>query len=171
MKIYYIDIEEFKKQKTRELLEQYNDIHLQNQKRFFEYTIGRYLVKNVAKSIYNLDDTEIILDKNSKPVFKGKELYFNISHSKNIVIACFDSFPCGIDVEFIRNRDLLRLEKYFKREFKDLEDFYKFWTFKEANYKLGCDSKYQYFSKFIDEYYLAITSLGQINCKIEKFEI
>ena len=158
MEIYYIDIDEFKKHKGRGFLEPYNDIKIKNEKRFFEYTIGRYLVKTIAKDIYNLNNTDIVINDKGKPVFKEGQLCFNISHSKNMVVACFDKNPVGIDIEFIKNKDLAKFSNYFKRDFKDLEDFYKFWTYKEAIYKLGDNAKSTDFFKYKNKYYITVAS-------------
>ena len=154
MEIYYIDIEKFKKQRDKSFLEPYNDIGIKNEKRFFEYTIGRYLVKSVAKSVYNLKNLDILTDNNGKPYFAKGGLYFNISHSKNIVLACFDSSPCGIDVEYMKDRNLEKFSKYYKEEFNNLEEFYRFWTLKEAKYKLGSNPTDIYSSKFNENYWL-----------------
>ena len=162
MEIYYTDIDEFKKQTSRDFLETYNDIGLKNEKRFFEYTIGRYLVKTVAKEVYNLKNTDIILNYKGKPVFKDEKLCFNITHSKNMLVACFDDNPVGIDIEFIKNKDLSKLSKYFKQDFKDLEDFYKYWTNKEALYKLGQKAQSTRFFKFENDYYISVASSKEV---------
>ena len=158
MEAYYIYIDEFKKTHTKDFLNSYADIKLNLEKRFFEYTIGRYLVKTVAKQKYEIEDTEIILNEKSKPIFKNADLYFNISHSKNIVIACFDKNPCGIDIEYMKTRDLPKFSNYYSQKFNTQEDFYKFWTYKEASYKLQEEVCGKYITKFQDDYYLAIVS-------------
>ena len=157
MEVFYINIEEFKKKFSKTILEQYADFEIKNEKRFFEYTVGRFLVKNVAKERFNIQDSKIILN-NNKPIFKNAKLHFNISHSKDIVIACFDNNPCGVDIEFIKEKKLDSFSKYFKQDFKTQEDFYKFWTYKEASYKLGCEVKDSHFTRFLDNYYLTIVS-------------
>lgn len=164
MKIYYIEIDKFKEKYDKLFLKQFCDKEFKNEKRFFEYSIGRFLVKSVAKEIYGIKDTTIVL-KNSKPIFQNADLFFNISHSNNIVIACFDKFPCGIDIEFAKNKDLERLSKYFNQDFKTQEDFYKFWTLKEASYKLGTTIKDSYHTK-LDNYYICITSNNKINIEL-----
>ena len=170
MEIFYIEIEKFKKQHNKTFLEQYDDIGCKNEKRFFEYTIGRYLVKTVAKKIYNIENTDIVFN-NNKPVFKNEKLNFNISHSKNIVLACFDNFPCGIDIEYIKERNLEKLSKYFKCNFKNSEDFYKFWTLKEAKYKLSDEIKSIYSKKFKDKYYITALSSAETEFKISEFDM
>ncbi len=172
MHIYYIDVEDFKKKYDKDFLLPYADIELKNEKRFFEYTIGRFLVKNVAKQKYNIKNTEIKVSKNGKPSFINADLNFSISHSKNIVIACFDKYPCAIDIEYIKDRNLSNLSKYFNKDFDSYEKFYKFWTLKEATYKLGCSYKSMYCNKFLDKYFLTVISskefdINKIN--IEKF--
>jgi len=158
MKIFYIDIEQFKTRYDKNFLLQFADKELKTEKRFYEYTIGRYLVKSVAEKYYDVEDTEIITKPDGKPIFKNNSLHFSISHSKNIVIACFDKSPCGIDIEYAKPRDLSKLSEYFGKSFKTAEDFYKFWTLKEASYKLNSPVKYEYFTKFQDSYYLSVVS-------------
>lgn len=121
---------------AKDFLFPYADTEIKAEKRFYEYTIGRYLVKHVAQKYYNIDKTEIIKNENGKPIFKNSDLHFSISHSKNIVIACFDKYPCGIDIEYMKDRNIQKLSEYFDKNFETLEDFYKFWTTKEAKYKL-----------------------------------
>lgn len=161
MKIFYINIDKFKKLHNKDFLIPYADREFENDKRFYEYTIGRYLVKNVAKQYFNVADTEIITTP--KPVFKNSNLNFSISHSKYFVIACFSQYPCGIDIEFIKQRNLVKLSKYFRQNFKDLDDFYKYWTYKEAAYKLSSPIKDFRFYKFDVNYYVTVTSIQKID--------
>lgn len=163
MDIFYIDIEKFKYTHGKNFLEEYADIELKTEKRFFEYTIGRYLIKSVGEKIYKLSDTEIIKDKNGKPMFKNTDLFFNISHSKNYIVAVFDNSPCGIDIELIKPRDLEKLSKYYHRDFNSIEKFYEFWTQKEAEYKLGTTPKGQYTSKFKENYIITVTSNNKLD--------
>ena len=166
MEIFYINIEEFKKNHNKDFLMPYQDIELKNEKRFYEYCLGRFLVKNIAKQKYNIEDTEIVVKDNGKPVFKNADLFFSISHSKNIVIACFDKYPCAIDIEYIKERNFKKLSDFYNREFSSKEEFYKFWTLKEASYKLGEKVEESCFEIFKDEYYLAVVS-GRKNIKID----
>lgn len=167
MEVYYINIEEFKKSHSKSFLTQYCDKNIKIEKRFYEYSIGRYLVKEIAKKYYNLSDTEIITIENGKPIFKNSKLHFSISHSKNFVTVCFAKFPCAIDIEYIKNRNLDKLSKHFGCEFIDLEDFYKFWTRKEALYKLNTSAENIYCTKFENEYFLTIAYKGKLDRNIE----
>ena len=161
MKVFYIYIENAKKIITKDVLFQYADIELKTQKRFYEYTLGRYLIKNTAKKFYNIDD-EIVINENGKPEFKAGEIYFSLSHSKNIIAVCLDENPCGIDVEYMKERNLKEISEYYGQEFETLEDFYKFWTKQEAEYKLGEKAKYSK-SFRIKDYYLTVVSDRKIN--------
>ena len=51
MNIFYINTEEFKKHHKKDELSIYADIELKTDKRFWEHTIGRYLIKTVAKKL------------------------------------------------------------------------------------------------------------------------
>lgn len=170
MKIIYANIEQFKKKYNKDILNQYADREFKTEKRFFEYTIGRYLVKKTAAEFFNTENPEIITDKKGKPFFKNSNLHFSISHSKEIIIACIDSEPCGIDIEYIKPRDLAKLSNYFKQDFQTLDDFYKFWTLKEATYKLNDKVKNTYSDKFLENYYLTITSASDIKIEISEFD-
>ena len=157
MKIFYIEIDKFKAKYDKNFLMPYADNEFKSDKRFYEHTIGRYLIKNVAQQYYNIKDTSIIVNDKGKPLFKNNFLCFSISHSKNIVMGCFDTNNCGIDIEYNKNRNLEDFSDYFGNEFKTSEDFYKFWTLREASIKLADSVKYQYFQK-LDNYYFTVVS-------------
>lgn len=84
-----------------------------------------------------------------KPILVDGSLYFNLSHSQNlIVIAINDRCPVGIDLEQIKPRPFLNLiDRYFapseQQWFHRLSDqqcltlcFYRAWVSKEACSKL-----------------------------------
>lgn len=172
MDIFYINIKEFKQKHDKDFLSKYCDKEFKNEKRFYEYSIGRYLVKNVAKKFYNISDCEIITNENGKPFFKNSDLHFSISHSKDYLVACFDKNICGIDIEFIKERNLKYFEKYYNRSFKNCNEFYRFWTQKEASYKLSGEVKGFYTTIFNNDYYLTVTSSTKTdNIKITEFRI
>ena len=162
MKIFYVAIDEFKKLYGRDFLKPFADIELKSEKRFYEYTIGRYLVCQAAKEFYNIKNTEIVFSPNGKPQFKNADLNFSISHSKNIVMVCFDNLPCGIDIEYIKPRDFEKLAKHYNQNFKNAEDFYKFWTLKEASFKLGCSVKDYRSFEFKNDYFVTVTTTDEL---------
>lgn len=163
MQIFYIKKDEFQNLFDRNFARQYADIDFKSEKRFYEHAIGRYLLKTVAKDCYNLNDTEIITLENGKPVFKNSKLCFSLSHSKNIITACFSDYPCGIDTEFMKNRDLEKLSLFFRKTFKTSEDFYKFWTLKEAEYKIDGTVSGSYCTVFEKQYMLTVVSGREID--------
>ena len=165
MKVFYIDIDEFKTLYSKDFLTPFADIELKTEKRFYEYTLGRYLATKISKEEFNIKNSEIITDKKGKPFFKNSKLQFSISHSKNMVAMVMDKAPCGLDIEFEKPRNLKKLSNYFKQNFETLEDFYRFWTLKEATYKINDKIADTHFSKFGD-YYITVVS----NRKIDKIE-
>jgi len=158
MKVFYIKKDEFKNRYDKDFISRFVDKELKSEKRFYEYAIGRFLVKTVAKKCYDIANPEILIQDRGKPVFKSEKLCFNISHSKNIVIACFDDYPCGIDIEFIKERDLVRFSEYYGKKFESADDFYAFWTQKEAAYKIDAEINDSYSCKFESQYFLTIVS-------------
>lgn len=124
-----------------------------------QHNAGIKLTEYAAKNFYNIDNTEIEII-NNKPKFKYSKKQFNISHSKNIVVVCFDNNPVGIDIEYIKQRDIDELSKRmgFKLKEKTLEEFYTLWTQYEAKYKLGCDGNYVISQQFLNEYVLSVAS-------------
>lgn len=171
MNIFYIDIEEFKNTHNKEFLLKYTDREFKSEKRFFEYAIGRYLIKNVAQNIYKIQNTTIVTNSNGKPKFANSDLHFSLSHSKKFVVACFDTNDCGIDLEFIKERDFEKLSQHYDKHFRNADEFYKFWTLKEASYKQNTPVKDYYTQIFKDEYYLTVTSEKIFDKSIEIIKI
>lgn len=158
MNIYYINIEEFKQTHDKNFLSEYADKRIENEKRFFEYSIGRYLIKNVAKKIYKINDCEITINKNGKPQFKNYDLNFSLSHSKDYAVVCFDENECGIDIEFSKERNFEKISQHYNKNFLNADEFYRFWTLKEATYKQHTSVKDYYTTVFKNNYYLTVTS-------------
>ena len=153
MEIYYINSEKFLKTHNIDFLHQYADNkEFKSQKRFIQYTLGRYLVKTAGEKIYNLPDTTIEI-QNKKPKFKYGNIKFSISHSSKIIATAFDKFECGLDIEEMKPRNLNELSKYYEQKFETQEDFYKFWTENEATIKLQQKAKIKY-SKIIENKYM-----------------
>lgn len=163
MRIYYINLENFIKTHDTDFLKKYTDgREFKSVKRFTEYTTGRYLVKTVAKEIYGLENTEIIIE-NDKPKFKNGGLHFSISHSGEYIAAAFDEHECGLDIEKIKPRDLTALSKRYEREFETQKDFYEFWTEYEAFIKLQAEKICgKYTCVFQEDYVLTVVSTREI---------
>ncbi len=163
MKIYYLDKNEFFKHYDKSFLQKFSDGQdFKSEKRFYEYTIGRFLVKSVAEKVYNLSDTEIII-QNNKPKFKTANLHFSISHSGHYIAVAFDSADCGLDIEEIKSRNIAGLLRRYEKDFNTLEDFYKFWTEYEAEIKLQQKTQDKYSCVFQNNYMLTVVSANPIS--------
>lgn len=161
MDIFYINKSEFLKSIDKRTLEYFSDGRkYSSEEKYFEHLCGLFLVNFIAKSVYEIDNIEIVrVDK--KPFLKGRELFFSISHSKDIIAVAFNNSNVGFDIEFIQNRPnfeaiMERLGK--KLDNPTLEDFYKFWTFYEAEYKLDTEVKSVFSSKIENDYMLTCVS-------------
>lgn len=171
MKIFYIEVDNFKKKHSKDFLIPYANIECKTEKRFYEYTIGRYLVRKAAQQYYHIEDNSIIINDDGKPLFKSNPIHFSISHSKDIVMVCFDIYNCGIDVEYNKNRNLEELSNLFDQDFKTLESFYKFWTLRESSIKLADSINYQHFQKLNKNYYFTVVSSNKNVNNIELIEV
>ncbi|MBR1424882.1 hypothetical protein IJ579_04900 [bacterium] len=153
MEIFYINIKEFINKYGTGLF-----AHKAGCDKYkIEHSIGRFLVKSTAEKIYGINDTEIVLN-NKKPEFKDKKIEFSITHSKDYVMAAFDQNPCGLDLEFMADKDLNKFAARYGKKFDTKEDFYKFWTQKEAVIKLQSTPKYIFTQVFKDCYTLSAAS-------------
>ncbi|MGO4548520.1 4'-phosphopantetheinyl transferase superfamily protein [Paenibacillus sp. 2TAB23] len=115
---------------------------------FIRSLFGEVLVRIVAFDHWNISHHQVKIVRNeySKPALLGYPNYhFNISHSSDWVVACFDISPVGIDIERIRPFDLAIANRFFSRleiehMYKQpvnqrLSCFYDFWTLKESYIK------------------------------------
>ena len=98
-----------------------------------------YLLKELG-----LRDSEIKFGPNGKPEMEG--IYFNLSHSKNMVICAVGEKTVGCDIEQIckvpekvANRFFSETEIEYLSKFKGQEkskQFYRLWTMKESYIKM-----------------------------------
>ncbi len=107
---------------------------------------GEMLAKKLISDLCNVSPEAVIvkIGENGKPYAVGLDVFFNISHSKNIVICAADSNPVGIDIEakrkykpsvakrFCTAEEIAEIEKSEKPD----EEFTKLWVKKEAYAKL-----------------------------------
>lgn len=140
---------------------------LDNEKKYQkEHRIGRFLLKKALKDLYGieleLEDLEnfIVKNEHGKPSFKSifrkkldkklnmsSSIFFNISHSSNIVICALYDKEIGVDIEkvntfksFIIKKILTDKEREYIEKYKDVEEkyreiFFRFWTLKESYLK------------------------------------
>lgn len=145
------------------------------------------LLKNILKDYYNIINPVIIKNDSGKPYLKDLDLYYNISHSKDLLVIAFNETEIGVDIEYHNN--LRRFEKLVNHYFfndeqliydktKSLDYFYLIWTKKESyskfigtgiigyfnnlpsNYRLKTLS---YKIKFIEDYYTLSISSNSFN--------
>ncbi len=139
---------------------------INNYKSYFSSLIGRFLIRKYFMEVFpnNYKDLEISFLKNGKPYLKNNNIFFNISHSKNLVVAIFYDNNCGIDIQLISeyNKNIIK-KNFHKKEifnftnnnkntcidYKDTDYnaikkhkdylFTKIWTLKESYLKLKGD--------------------------------
>ena len=102
----------------------------------------RDLLFEEIKKLNNID-ASISYNEHGKPYFNNSNQYFNISHSKEMILIGFSDQEIGVDIEKIRENK--NLEKMFNKICNDndynffinddLSTFYVIWTIKEAYLK------------------------------------
>lgn len=55
---------------------------------------------NKLKEILNVNELEFIKNEYGKPYLKDSSIYFNISHSNDVVVIVIDDKEVGVDIEF-----------------------------------------------------------------------
>lgn len=103
--------------------------------------LGKVILRDGLRTYCNISEPEIGTLPNKKPYLKGNDLYFNISHSKDLVVCAIAEYPLGIDVEF-NDPNISYLDFTFQmttNEFEEIHDsddkikgFFTYWTRKEA---------------------------------------
>ena len=90
----------------------------------------------------NFGDIEksVLYNKLNKPYLQNNNVYFNISHSKNFVVFVKDNKKIGVDIEFIRDRNIHIINKVCNEKEKqiinnNIYEFTKYWTIKESVFK------------------------------------
>ena len=109
--------------------------------------MGYILLKNGLKNDYDIDIEELIIKENKygKPIITNiNNLYYNISHSKDMVVCAISDKEIGIDVSYIKNVNI-KLAKQFcnKEEVKYitsskgyLRTLFKIFSLKESYIKM-----------------------------------
>ncbi len=109
-------------------------------KKCLEHSFMYFMLNKILMEKYNIQERKIEFIDN-KPYLKNRELYLSLSHSKEYIALAFSKNDCGVDIEFIKDRDYKAISKRMNFESKTLKEFYKDWTKFEAEYKLGKKSK------------------------------
>lgn len=143
MKYKYLNIDDIGKTELNLFYKSLNSNHksdidkILNPYRRKQSIIGKLLLSILLKEEYNIDlnNIEIVKNKNGKPYIKDKSIYFNISHSYNYVICIVSLNEVGIDIEKIRkiNKNVL---KYFNINNVSHKDFFIIYTKLESYIKM-----------------------------------
>lgn len=160
MKIFYYDLSSYLIEKKVE-------------RKKLQSTLGRYIVSFVAKTIYGVEDTEIIIE-NKKPKFLNSQLCFNISHSNNIVAVAFDDYSIGFDVECMKDRDYKAISQYLKVNLNNKKEFYQYWTQYEAKIKIQDEVKQILCFELCKDYMCSLFSSNPdegMNTKLKIYEL
>lgn len=88
-------------------------------------------------------NAEIVYNEHGKPYLKNNELYFNISHDKNITVLVTSDKEIGVDLEYLTYKPSV-VNKYFtpreqeivKNSKNKAYDFTKIWVMKESYVKM-----------------------------------
>lgn len=102
---------------------------------FFSKLLLRVMLKK--EGVKNWKTIEIKKGANDKP-YINKDINFNISHSKNMILCVVDKNNIGVDIEEIKEvpKDIFDMifHKNELEHYKNMskEQFYKIWTIKEA---------------------------------------
>ena len=152
-----------------------------------QHIISSYLKRKYVKDYF--------LDEHKKP--KSNNIFFNVSHSENLVGIAIANIEVGLDIEF-KNKE--RKDKFINytcsddeiKFIKDESDFYKLWTSKESLLKclgigivnnikevnalpLNGIKKFRddiFYSHYIDyiDYSISVTIKGDKNFELELIE-
>ena len=169
MKIFFVNIEQYKLDenilKNIKTDRKFSCTKAQTQHRY-----GRFLVEQVAKNIYNIENSELEII-NKKPTFKFSNINFSISHSDNIVIIAFDNNPVGIDIEIMKERNFAEIFSRYNYKGTDIskQTFYKFWTEYEACIKLQTSAHKKINFPLLENFMVSIA--GNFENNFELFEL
>lgn len=109
--------------------------------------LGELLIRSEICRMLSISNTNIRFkyNKNGKPDLVDERLYFNVSHSKEWIVAIFGEEPVGIDVEYIERINIEEVFNFFsvdeilsiksKSKLERLNYFYDIWTLKESYVK------------------------------------
>ncbi len=83
------------------------------------------------------DDVSVCKTELGAPYYSDHSCYVSLSHSHGLYVALLSSNAVGVDVELVRAIDYNALSKrFFNMTFDREEDFFRYWTSREALAKL-----------------------------------
>ncbi len=102
--------------------------------------LKRVLEENSGRSF---DEIEIKKGEHGKP-YADTDFYYNLSHTRGLVVIAISDNEVGIDCEYIRPANLRIMDKFFSPDEKNAvlssddpyNEIIKYWTLKESYIKL-----------------------------------
>lgn len=88
-----------------------------NKRRTEEKSLSYSLLNYALDIFYNLSPKEIIKSEHGKPYLKDSNIFFNLSHSKDLIVLSLSNYENGIDLEIVKDR--ARLDLLAKKVFDD----------------------------------------------------
>ena len=97
-------------------------------------------LKEILQNDFNYQLTNLSYNKYKKPYLTNSDLFFNISHSKDIVVIAIDTSEIGVDIEFYDRFEEKNMNKIFsEKEVEQItksnnphKEYSKFWCMKES---------------------------------------
>lgn len=141
------------------------------------------LLKECLKE-YNINIEDIRYGEHGKPEVEG--IYFNISHSDDMVVCAVSEMPVGCDIEKVREERSSIAERFFTKnevcylnqceENKRNQEFCRLWTIKESYMKMTGEglslALNQFEVEILDDNKVNIYRDGKIcDCHINEYDI
>lgn len=148
MKIIYDNINNYTDYDYQNMLNSLNDMDKDKISKLLKVRnrklsiLSKYLLKSILSQNYHLDYNNIYFNANGKPLIN--EIYFNISHSFDLVVIVFSNKKIGVDIERIRKVDLNIINKFCNNKEKEYilksnniyRNLFEFFCLKEAYFKM-----------------------------------
>lgn len=111
------------------------------------YALSELLARYAIFDAFGISEIKINSNKYGKPLLEEqKGMHFNVSHSGDIIVCAVSSYDVGIDIEFMRECNYLKIAKRVFSESEYLflhnsaerekkERFFEIWTMKESYIK------------------------------------
>lgn len=93
------------------------------------------IIRETLLKEYNITNYEIKYTENGKPYIDGNEVYFSISHDKDLLLIVFDDIPVGVDIQFYHEVNN-NIKKVLMIDSDDSKEIINNFSAKEAIIKL-----------------------------------
>lgn len=111
-----------------------------NEKRRRESLVGRILLGYMLEKNYGIKKFSFIYGENEKPYLEKENVFFNISHSDNLVMCSIGEEEIGCDIQEIRTYNPKVAKRFYcEKEMELIEDsdnkdreFIRLWALKES---------------------------------------